>query len=205
MTSAKKGSIPFSKKVYLTIAILLSLALIIVFAMPYVLFDPSRMERFGGREFWIFTHVSMGIIALLVGPVQFWLGWKNKLISHKKLGKIYLITILLSSIASFYLAVTTEVSWVFGLGLGGLGVAWILTTAMAYVAIKKHKIELHKDWMTRSYVVTMGFVFFRLFVGISSALEIGTLFDRLEAASWFCWAFPLLFLEIILQRKKVFA
>ena len=173
--------------------------------MPYILMDQDKIGRFEGREFWIITHVAMGIIALLVGPIQFWLGWKSKFVSHKKVGLIYLIAILFSSLASFYLAVTTTVSWVFGMGLGGLGVAWVLTTGVAFLAIRKRNIELHREWMTRSYVVTMGFVFFRFFVGITSAMEIGTLFQRLEAASWFCWAFPLLFAEIIIQRKKIFA
>ena len=165
----------------------------------------QKWSVFLGREFWIFTHVSMGIVALLVGPVQFWLGWKAKFISHKRLGIVYLISIGISSVTSFYLALTTTVSWIFGLGLGGLGIAWLLTTGMAFLAIKKHKLALHREWMTRSYIVTMGFVFFRLFVGITNALEIGTLFERLEAASWFCWAFPLLFGEIIIQRKKLLA
>jgi len=58
--------------------------------------------------------------------------------------------------------------------------------------------------MIRSYVVTLGFVFFRMFVGVTSAFEVGTLFDRLNAASWFCWAFPLLITEAILQGMKLF-
>ena len=173
--------------------------------MPYVLWDPGKLDRFAGREMWIFSHVAFGIVALLVGPIQFWLGWKNKLLTHKKLGKIYMIAIAISSITSFYLAITTDVSWLFGLGLGGLGIDWVLTTGLAYLAIRKGKIVLHREWMTRSYVVTMGFVFFRLFVGITTALGVGTLFERLEGASWFCWAFPLIFVEIYIQRKKLFA
>jgi hypothetical protein len=73
------------------------------------------------------------------------------------------------------------------------------------MAIRKRKILLHREWMTRSYVVTLGFVFFRLFVGITSAFEIGTIIERLEAASWFCWAFPLIIGEVFIQRKKLFA
>ena len=205
MDSTKTTRIPLGKMFLLGFALVLGLVFISIFAMPYILLEPSKIERFLGREFWILTHVGMGIIALLVGPVQFWLGWKSKFISHKRLGMVYLVAILLSSMASFYLAYTTDVSWVFGLGLGGLGVAWILTTGMAFLAIRKHKILLHRQWMTRSYIVTMGFVFFRIFVGVTSALEIGTIIERLEAASWFCWAFPLLFGEIIIQRKKIFA
>ena len=32
---------------------------------------------------------------------------------------------------------------------------------------------------------------------------IGTLVERLNAASWFCWAFPLLVTEVILQGRKI--
>ncbi len=205
MSQSKVKRVSMGKKFLLGLALLAGLIFVLVFAMPYILMDQEKIGRFIGREFWILTHVGMGIVALLVGPVQFWLGWTGKFVSHKKVGLVYLIAILLSSISSFYLAVTTEVSWVFGLGLGGLGVAWVLTTGVAYSVIRKGNIELHREWMTRSYVVTMGFVFFRLFVGVTSALQVGTLFQRLEAASWFCWAFPLLIAEIIIQRKKIFS
>ena len=205
MKQSDSLSVPSGKRFLLGLALLAGLIFASVFAMPYLLMDQDKIGRFAGREFWILTHVAMGIVALLVGPVQFWLGWKSKFVTHKKLGFVYLFAILFSSLASFYLAVTTDVSWVFGMGLGGLGVAWVLTTGIAFLAIRKKKIVLHREWMTRSYVVTMGFVFFRLFVGVTSAMEIGTLFQRLEAASWFCWAFPLLFAEIIIQRKKIFS
>lgn len=204
MDSTKLTNISPGRKTLLLLAIVAALIFIVVFALPYILLDASKLGRFEGREFWILTHVSMGIVALLVGPVQFWLGWKNKFLTHKKLGLVYLIAILFSSLSSFYLAITTDVSWIFGMGLGGLGVAWVLTTGFAFLAIRKRKIVLHREWMTRSYIVTMGFVFFRLFVGVSSALEVGTLFERLEAASWFCWAYPLLIGEIFIQRKKLF-
>lgn len=204
MSSTKSTHVSSAKKIVLLLVILMALIFVTVFAIPYILMDDSKIGRFIGREFWIITHVGMGIVALLVGPIQFWLGWKSRFIPHKKLGQVYLIAILLSSIASFYLAITTEVSWVFGMGLGGLGVAWVLTTGFALLAIRKRNILLHREWMTRSYITTMGFVFFRIFVGVTSALEVGTLFERLEAASWFCWAFPLLIAEVYLQRNKLF-
>ena len=204
MSSSNPNSISIGSKILLFLALLAGLIFIVAFAIPYILMDASKMERFLGREFWILTHVGMGIIALLVGPVQFWLGWKSKFLTHKKLGLIYMIAVGLSSLSSFYLAITTDVSWIFGMGLGGLGIAWVLTTGFAFIAIQKRKIVLHREWMTRSYIVTMGFVFFRIFVGVTSALEVGTLFERLETASWFCWAYPLLIGEIFIQRKKLF-
>jgi hypothetical protein len=65
-------------------------------------------------------------------------------------------------------------------------------------------IEQHREWMIRSYVTTFGFVNFRILVGVLTVANVGTLIDRLVAASWFCWAFPLLFTELILQGRKIF-
>ena len=95
--------------------------------------------------------------------------------------------------------------WVFGAGLAGLAVAWIVTTGLAFAAIRRGLIHQHQEWMTRSYVVTFAFVTFRIFAGITQATGVGTLREELTAASWFCWAVPLLMTEAVLQGRKIFA
>jgi uncharacterized membrane protein len=190
--------------ILLLIGVLLAIGFFAMFAFPYLLLDSEVMARFEGRTAWIFTHVASGSIALFVGAPVLWMGAKRKSMSlHRKLGMVYLATVSISSITSFYLALTTEVNWVFGAGLFGLGCAWVITTGLGFIAIKRRLIQQHMEWMIRSYVVTFGFVFFRILVGILTALEVGTLFERLTAASWFCWAFPLLFTEAIIQGRKI--
>ena len=190
----------------LVIAGLCSLVFFVGFAVPYLAFETDVLARFDGRTFWIVSHVLTGSIALFVGGPQLWMGLTGKTgTAHHKLGWIYLATIALSSITSFYLAVTTNVSWVFGLGLGGLGLAWVIAGTLALVAILKRNYFQHMEWMIRSYVVTLGFVFFRLFVGVAEGLEVGTLIERLSAASWICWALPLLVTEATMQGKKIFS
>ena len=192
-------------QVLLLSALLAGGGFIIGFAIPYLIFDTEVMERFGGREAWIFSHVAAGALALLIGPFVLWMGFKrSKMKLHRKLGMLYILCIIVSSTTSFYLAVTTEVNWVFGFGLFGLGVAWVITTGLALIAIKKRNFDQHMEWMIRSYVVTFGFVFFRALVGILNGMEVGTLIERLTTASWFCWAFPLLFAEAFIQGKKIF-
>ncbi len=61
----------------------------------------------------------------------------------------------------------------------------------------------HQEWMIRSYIVTFGFVTFRLLVGALQAADVGTLREQLAAASWFCWSVPLLCAEAILQGRKI--
>ena len=189
----------------LGLAVFLSLSFLIAFALPYLLLDPEVLGRFEGRQGWILAHVVGGMVALTLGPFQLWLGARRQRLQlHRALGIAYLSSMVLGSIAAFYLAATTEVSWIFGLGLGSLGVAWVVTTSIAYVAIRRRLIPQHQEWMIRSYVVTFAFVTFRLFYGILEVLQIGTPLERLNAASWFCWAVPLLITEAIIQGRKVF-
>jgi Predicted membrane protein (DUF2306) len=93
---------------------------------------------------------------------------------------------------------------VFGAGLTGLGVAWVVTTGLAFLAINRHLYDQHKEWMIRSYVVTFAFVTFRALHASLSAADVGTLHEQLAVASWFCWAVPLLITEVILQGRKIF-
>lgn len=189
----------------LVLAFLVGVVFLIGFAVPYLRLSAEALTRFAGRELWILAHVGGGTVALAIGPFQLWLGisrWRSSL--HRKLGWVYLIVVAISCLAAFYLAVTTEVGWIFGMGLGGLGLAWAITTVLAFVAIRRRHIVQHQEWMIRSYVVTFGFVMFRMFIGVTTALEVGTVLERLTAASWFCWAFPLLITEAMLRRKRVF-
>jgi len=205
LPAAHERSVSWLLTGLLTVALLLSIGFLAKFALPYLLLDSDVLARFAGRRAWILTHIATGSVALLVGPIQIWFGFSGKAMGfHRRLGVVYLVSIAVSSLTSFYLAVTTEVSWVLGAGLGGLGCAWVITTSLAYLAVVLRQYQQHQEWMIRSYVVTLGFVFFRVFVGVTSAFEVGTLFDRLNAGSWFCWAFPLLITEAILQGMKLF-
>jgi hypothetical protein len=55
-----------------------------------------------------------------------------------------------------------------------------------------------------NYVVTTGFITFRIVNFTLAALQIGgTPSERRGIASWFCWAVPLLITEAVIQGKKV--
>jgi hypothetical protein len=59
--------------------------------------------------------------------------------------------------------------------------------------------------MIRSYVVTTGFVTFRMVFPLLQTSGIGSLPEQLALAAWGCWAVPLLFTEAILQGRKILA
>jgi len=174
-------------------------------AVPYAVPDVMHAGRYvASRRAGLLLHIASGTIALLVGPVQLWLGLgRTRLGLHRRLGLLYVASVALGSASAFYLASTTRLGWVFGAGLTGLGVAWLVTTGLALAAIRRRQILQHAEWMIRSYVVTFAFVTFRLVWAAFHAAEVGTLPEQLAAASWLCWSAPLLFTEAILQGRKI--
>lgn len=199
----RSGVSPVST-VLIVLAALASLVFVFLAAVPYFAFDEAQFGGYWPRRGWLVVHVATGIVALLAGPVQLWLGvaHRNRKL-HRALGKVYMAAIAVAAASAYYLAVATDNGWVFGAGLAGLATAWLVTTSLAFVAIRRRLFEQHREWMIRSYVVTFAFVSFRvLFTALDSA-EIGTLEERLALASWFCWALPLLATEAVLQGRKI--
>jgi heme/copper-type cytochrome/quinol oxidase subunit 3 len=192
--------------VLLAIAAVIAVTFFIVAAVPYLSLNEARFGPYWALRNWLLLHIGGGAVALLTGPVQLWLGLSDRRMGlHRSLGFVYIASVISGSIGAFYLASHTQGGWVFGAGLSGLGVAWLVTTGLAFVAIKRQLYDQHKEWMIRSYVVTFAFVTFRALQGTLSAANVGTLPEQLAVASWFCWAVPLLITEAILQGRKIVA
>jgi hypothetical protein len=190
----------------LTAAALLAVTFFFGAAVPYLTLNEARFGPYWPMRGWLLLHIGGAAVALLTGPIQLWLGLSDRRMGlHRVLGIAYIISVVLSSIGAFYLASHTAGGWVFGAGLTGLGVAWLVTTGLAFLAISRHLYDQHKEWMIRSYVVTFAFVTFRALQVSLSAANVGTLQEQLAVASWFCWAVPLLITEAILQGRKIYA
>jgi hypothetical protein len=175
-------------------------------AVPYFLSSSYGPPEYAPRRGWLLLHIAGGIIALLTGPVQLWLGLSDRGMEwHRRMGIGYMSGVAIGSLGAFYLAIRTDFGWVFGAGLFGLATAWVTTTTLAYLAIKRSLIDQHKEWMIRSYVVTFAFVTFRVVQPAFAAAQIGTPLEQLAAAAWACWAVPLLITELVIQGRKVLA
>jgi len=210
------GRVPgIGSKTLIVFAALAAVVFIVVAALPYrAMLGPQDAAQQALQDFqfqywprrgWLLTHISFGLIALLTGPVQLWLGLHNvKMEVHRRLGLVYLAAVVIGSVAAFGLALKTDGGAIFGSGLFFLAVAWLTTTGLAYVAIRKNLIDQHREWTIRSYVVTFAFVTFRIGQvalvgrGVDLATAIGIM-------AWACWAIPLLATELILQARKIAA
>lgn len=199
-----------SAKVLIWLGWALVLGLIVYFlgkyALHYFTFTPeSYGTYFWPRFSWVVPHVACGLLALIIGPLQFWPKIRRDYLQfHRIAGRIYVVAVLVGSAAAFGLASKIEGSPAYSLGLAGLGTAWLTTTVMAFVAIRRKNIEQHRQWMVRSYVVTFAFVTFRLLDDSLRAMHLLTDDERSKVLAWACWAVPLLVTEFILQSRAVF-
>ena len=185
---------------------LIALVFVIREALPYFTLTEVQLGRYWPHRSWLLLHIVGGIVALLCGPVQLWLGFTDRSVrAHRRLGIIYIVSVAGSSLAGYYLAFHTTFGLTFGAGLAGLATAWIVTTGLAFAAIRRHLYEQHKEWMIRSYVVTTAFVTFRLWFSVLGLIGLGTRAERGAIMAWSCWAVPLLVTEAILQGRKILA
>jgi len=176
------------------------------FVFNYFGSDQGRFGIYFPRREWLTMHILAGSVAILLGPLQFWLGLNHRTKTfHRVFGVGYVMAVGVSGSAAFYLAFHTDFGFVFGMGMTAMAVAWMLTTTLATVSICRGMLEQHLEWMVRSYVVTFSFVTLRVLTLLFEMFRTGTIVDRMSAASWFAWSVPLMIAEVILQGRKVFA
>jgi hypothetical protein len=187
---------------FLAVAGVAAIVFVAIAAIPYYLSASYGPPEYAPRKGWLLLHISGGIVAILTGPVQLWLGLEGRGMTwHRRMGMAYMTAVGLGAIGGYYLAFNTDFGWLFGASLAGLATAWVTTTAMAYLAIRKWLVDQHKEWMIRSYVVTFAFVIFRLLMPLLQ--NVGTITEQLAAAGWLCWTIPLLTTELVLQGRKI--
>lgn len=153
---------------------------------------------------WLMMHMTGGTVALLSGPWQFWTGFRMRYARlHRLTGRVFLGGVAVGSIGAYRLAIGTTFGWAFGFALLALATAWVTTSGMAFYAILKGQVQVHKEWMVRAYVVTFAFVTFRVLNDYYPGARLQPESDRAVTIGWVCWALPLLFTELILQLRRM--
>lgn len=165
------------------------------------MYPEALADSFRARPWGIYTHAFFALFALVIGPFQFLRSLLTRRRAvHKTLGKLYVITALLTGISGLYMAVYSFGGDTSRLGFAGMAVATLITVTAAYVKIRAHDIVAHRRWMLRSYAVLFSAVTFRLWLGILAALSGGALILAYSWASWLSWVLNLAWAEWYLHR-----
>jgi uncharacterized membrane protein len=142
----------------------------------------SRIWQIG-----FYTHIVFGGLALLIGWTQFGEKFREKnRILHKTIGKVYMISVVLSSLAGVYIGFYATGGMVSSLGFISLGVFWFSVTIKGYQEIKNKKVEKHKKSMIYSYAACFSAVTLRLWLPILVML-FNDFTQAYMLVAWLCW------------------
>jgi hypothetical protein len=161
------------------IVILLALYLSSI-ALSYFSFDFNygflkAKQHMLPNKLWLvffFVHLLFGAIATLSGwPLFFSRLVAFKSVWHKRIGKLYIYSILLfTGPTGLYLAFFAEGGKWATLGFLLMSLAWMLPTYMAFYTIMNKNLTGHYRWMIRSYCMTLSGVTLRLFMPFGSRI-----------------------------------
>ena len=157
------------------------------------------------RRLVFLPHFISAATALFLGLTQMWLGlsgrhWRL----HRILGRLYLVTVACGCAGGCILAaMIMSQALVFASGFFFMGCAWAMTTALAFLAIRRRAVAVHREWMMRSYVIALAFVSFRVFGKLMQLTSLGSPEQRPAALAWISWVVPLLAFEFFVQLGKL--
>lgn len=153
----------------------------------------------------LLLHVSGGAVALLTGPFQFWdeLRIKRRGL-HRAMGKAYVLAIAASAPCAVYLSLTTAyaVGWSYAFSLQAWVSVWMVSTGFAYRYARQKKFGLHKEWMVRSYLVTLAFVLSALLNKLPFVASRGSFAEVSPGLFWAGWAIPLFLYDVVLSSQR---
>ena len=148
-----------------------------------------------------YGHISFGGLALLSGWSQFSKKLRAKRLNlHKNLGKIYVVSVLISGLCGVYLGFFATGGIVSSLGFISLGIIWLFTTGMAYFAVKRKDMSLHQGMMVYSYAACFAAVTLRIWLPLLT-LTLGEFLLAYKIVSWLCWVPNILFAHLWVRKK----
>jgi hypothetical protein len=150
------------------------------------------------------VHILFSIFSLAAGLTQF---SKYILRKHKKfhryMGYIYVIDILVLAgpsglIMGFYANGTIYSKMSFMI----LATLWIVFTALAYKKALEKDFLSHRNWMMRSYALTLSAITLRLLALILPIWFHIEAFFEYTLIAWLSWTVNLFIAEIIIYSKR---
>jgi uncharacterized membrane protein len=161
------GTLNKPRVLLFSILALLAMYVFVVKEFLYLNEHAEGLSRYKSMSLFLVPHGILGLIALVLGPFQFSTTLrKNNIALHRKLGKVYIIAILLAAplsvlVTVYYPIPGGRVTFAFQNMMQAF--VWAFTAGMAWLAASKRQITIHKMWVARSYGITLIFVLSRVY------------------------------------------
>jgi len=155
-------------------------------------------------KWWLLAHGLAGACALLLAPLQFSDRIRQRCLRlHRVVGRIYVAGAFIAGPLGIYITFFEErIPRSFTMASATHGILWMMTTGIALAFILKGKVEQHRQWMTRSFVVgPLVFMGARVILGVTGLEKLGP--AAIETTLWVCLAFSILLADVVLQCQEL--
>lgn len=171
--------------------------------LPFgALVHPDMREAFQARALPLKLHIFGAAFALALGSLQVAPAIRARFPRfHRWAGRLYLgVGVGVGGTSGLYVAFHAFGGAVAQSGFALLAIAWLLTGAKAYAAIRAGQVEAHRRWMVRNWALTLAAVTLRIY--LPSAMIAGIDYAAAYAAiAWLCWVPNLVAAEAYLRRR----
>jgi uncharacterized membrane protein len=150
-----------------------------------------------------YTHVLTSMAALVAGFTQFSTRLRKRWPRvHRSVGKLYVGVVLFASgPTGLVMGVLSEGGWVAKTAFILLAGLWLLFTAKAFQSATRKRFAEHRDWMIRSYALTLSAVTLRAWKWVIVALFAPAPMDGYRIVAWLGWLGNLVVAEWIIRRR----
>nr|WP_265132037.1 DUF2306 domain-containing protein [Chryseobacterium oranimense] len=154
--------------------------------------------------YFFYTHVYTSIFVLFSGFLAILrkdFGFRN---FHKNMGKIYIFLILaLAAPSGIYMGFFANGGFFSKISFVILGSLWWLTTYKAYQSAKQKRFKEHKQWMWRSFALTLSALTLRIWKVIIVYLFHPNPMDVYQIIAWLGWIPNILLIEYLITKKHI--
>ncbi len=194
--------------------LVLTLGLVVfnfVYAMPrYLSLDPSQsrsvLDPSAPAHFGLLVaHVVTGNVAMATVLLQLW-PWLRRHYPqvHRASGRVYILAGALPSAAlGVFALIPLRPGPAGSIGLGAMGVLWIVTTVIGWRMARQRRYAEHRRWMIYSFALALGTSWGRIIVVILTAFpSLQVSVDVLiEVANWLGWVVNLLIAHLWIESR----
>lgn len=172
--------------------------------VSFLMIKQTEVEHRQEYLYFFYTHVYTSIFVLLSGFLAILrkdFGLKN---FHRNLGKIYIFLILFFAAPSgIYMGIFANGGSFSKISFVILGCLWWFSTFKAYQLARQKKFSGHKQWMWRSFALTISAITLRMWKVIIVYLFHPNPMDVYQIIAWLGWVPNIILIEYLITKKHI--
>lgn len=172
--------------------------------VSFLMIKQTEVDHRPEYLYFFYTHVYTSIFVLLSGflvIIRKDLGIRN---FHKNAGKMYIFLILLLAAPSgIYMGIFANGGFFSKISFVILGCLWWFFTYKAYRLAVQKRFREHKQWMWRSFALTLSAVTLRMWKVIIVYLCHPNPMDVYQIIAWLGWVPNILLIEYLIAKKQI--